>query len=126
MKLIWSIALALGILVQPTISKAEWVISGIGSIPCGEIAEEYREKPEHIGNLMIYWAQGFMSGVNASESASHDHLYRDLQTMTVEAQLHSLTEYCVEYPTANFSKAVIDLYRKLPLKKYTPQASTSQ
>jgi hypothetical protein len=98
----------------------------IGSILCGEIAEEYREKPEHIGNLMIYWAQGFMSGVNAAKALAAITCIEDLQTMTVEAQLHSLTEYCDEYPMANFSKAVIDLYRKLPLKKYTPPASTSQ
>jgi hypothetical protein len=46
--------------------------------------------------------------------------------MTLDAQTRSLREYCDEHPLAQFIKAVLDLYGKLPLKKYTPPASTSQ
>jgi hypothetical protein len=49
--------------------------------------------------------------------------YRDLQAMTLEAQEQSLRNYCDEHPMAEFVKAVLDLYGKLPLKKYTPPAS---
>jgi hypothetical protein len=43
--------------------------------------------------------------------------------MTLEAQEQSLRNYCDEHPMAEFVKAVLDLYGKLPLKKYTPPAS---
>jgi hypothetical protein len=49
--------------------------------------------------------------------------YRDLQAMTVEEQQQSLREYCDKHPMATFSKAVLDLYNKLPAKSYTPSTS---
>jgi hypothetical protein len=126
MKLICSIALAFGILIQPMGSRADFIIiSGVGSVSCGKIAEEYWKTPKDIERLMMYWAQGFMNGANL-EHVSNAGEYRDLGAMTIEAQEHSLIDYCNEHPMAEFSKAVIDLYRKLPMKKYTPPAPTSQ
>jgi hypothetical protein len=61
-----------------------------------------------------------MSGMNISLPPGQ---YRDLQAMTVEAQEQDLRNYCDEHPVADFAKAVLDLYLKLPLKKYTPPAS---
>ena len=49
--------------------------------------------------------------------------YRDLAAMSIEAQEQSLRNYCDEHPMAEFVKAVMDLYFKLPLKKYTPPTS---
>jgi hypothetical protein len=111
--------------MQPTISKP----SGLSQDWINSVWRDCRGIPR---KTRAHWefddilGAGIYERCERSESVSGDHLYRDLQTMTVEAQLHSLTEYCDEYPMANFSKAVIDLYRKLPLKKYTPPASTSQ
>jgi hypothetical protein len=51
MKLICSVALALAILIQPTSSRADVVISGAGSVSCGKIAEDYRKLPTDIENL---------------------------------------------------------------------------
>ena len=65
-----------------------------------------------------------MSGENYTQFAI-DGQYRDLEAMTMEAQQKSLASYCDEHPMAEFVKAVLDLYGKLPLKKYTPPASTS-
>jgi hypothetical protein len=116
MKLISSIALAFGIWIQPTGSRADFIISGVGSVSCGKIGEEYRKTPKDIARLMMYWAQGFMNGANL-EHVSNAGEYRDLGAMTIEAQEHSLMYYCDEHPMAEFSKAVIDLYTKLPMKK---------
>lgn len=124
MRAIILIALVALALVQPTISKADFIISGIGSVSCGKIAETYRLGPKEVENLMMYWAQGFMSGANIS--ASNGGQYRDLQAMTTDEQLRNLTEYCNEHPMADFVKAVLDLYGKLPMKKYTPPASSSR
>jgi len=66
-----------------------------------------------------------MSGENTKQFAI-DGQYRDLGAMTVEAQTQSLTSYCNEHPMAQFVKAVLDLYGKLPLKKRTPPASTGK
>jgi hypothetical protein len=46
--------------------------------------------------------------------------------MTLEAQESFLRNYCDEHPMGEFIKGVMDLYCKLPLKKYTPPASTSR
>jgi hypothetical protein len=122
MKLICSIALALGLLIQPTSSRPDVVISGTGSVSCGKIAEDYRKLPADVEIWMMHWAQGFMSGANLNQWTSNGQ-YRDLQAMTLEAQEQSLRNYCDEHPMAEFVKAVLDLYGKLPLKKYTPPAS---
>jgi hypothetical protein len=122
MKLICSIALALAILIRPTSSRADVVISGAGSVSCGKIAEDYRKIPSDVEIWVMHWAQGFMSGANINQWTSNGQ-YRDLQAMTIEAQSRSLREYCDEHPMAEFVKAVLDLYGKLPLKKYTPPAS---
>jgi hypothetical protein len=122
MKLICSIALALGLLIQPTSSRPDVVISGTGSVSCGKTAEDYRKLPADVEIWMMHWAQGFMSGANLNQWTSNGQ-YRDLQAMTLEAQEQSLRNYCDEHPMAEFVKAVLDLYGKLPLKKYTPPAS---
>jgi hypothetical protein len=120
MKLICSIALAFGILIQPTSSRADYAYAGLGATACGKLAQDYRQNPTLIETGMMTWAQGFMSGANASLTNGQ---YRDLQAMTIEAQEARLRSYCDEHPMAEFVKAAIDLYFKLPLKKYTPPAS---
>jgi hypothetical protein len=91
-------------------------------VSCGKIAEDYRKLPADVEIWMMHWAQGFMSGANLNQWTSNGQ-YRDLQAMTLEAQEQSLRNYCDEHPMAEFVKAVLDLYGKLPLKKYTPPAS---
>jgi len=54
-------------------------------------AEDYRKNPTEIETVMMYWAQGFMSGANINQWASNGQ-YRDLQAMTTEAQSRSLRE----------------------------------
>jgi hypothetical protein len=76
---------------------------------------------DQIENAMLTWAQGFMSSSNVNLDKGQ---YRDLAAMSLDAQKASLRNYCDEHPMAEFVKAVIDLYFKLPMKKYTPPAST--
>jgi hypothetical protein len=123
MKMICSIALALGIVVQPASSRADFAYSGVGAISCGKIAQGYQRNPTQTEGIMMSWAQGFMSGMNANLPPGQ---YRDLQAMTLEEQERGLRGYCDEHPMAEFVKAAIDLYGKLPMKKYTPPASTSR
>jgi hypothetical protein len=123
MKLICSVVLVTGLLIQPTSSRADYAYAGAGALSCGKLAQEYREDPAQFEHLMMFWAQGFMSGLNIGPQ---NGTYRDLQAMTTEAQKASLRNYCDEHPMAEFIKAVFDLYGKLPLKKYTPPAATAQ
>ena len=117
MKLIWSITLTIGILIQPTSSRADYVMQGIGLVSCGILAEGYPQNPRVIDGAMMDWAQGFMSGANASLTNGQ---YRDLAALSLDAQKASLRNYCDEHPMAEFGKAVLDLYGKLPLKQDTP------
>jgi hypothetical protein len=110
-------------LVQPTSSKADFAFSGVGAISCGTLSQDYRQNPTQTENMMMTWAQGFMSGENIALPPGH---YRDLQAMTLEAQESFLRNYCDEHPMAEFIKAAIELYLKLPMKKLNPPASTSQ
>jgi hypothetical protein len=122
MKLICSIGLVVGILAQPTSLKADWMMSGVGVVSCGKIAEDYRKDATYTHTFTMNWAQGYMSGANAVAIGSYGK-YRDLQAMTVDEQQQSLRDYCDKHPVATFSKAVIDLYNKLPAKSYTPSTS---
>jgi hypothetical protein len=112
MKLIFSIALLLWILIQPTSSRADFAYVGVGATSCGRIAQDYQREIEKV---MMTWAQGFMSGANM---VSKDGQYRDLAAMNIEAQEQSLKTYCDEHPMAQFIDAAMDLYFKLPFKKY--------
>jgi len=119
MKLICSVALALALLIQPTSSKADVGFAGVGAISCGKISQDYQSNPTEIETVMMTWAQGFMSGMNRGpQKGAQNSQYRDMAAMTIEAQQASLRKYCDEHPTAEFWKAVLDLYFKLPLKKY--------
>jgi hypothetical protein len=123
MKLICSIALALALLIPPTGSRADYGYAGIGAVTCGKIAQDYQRNPTGIDHMMLGWAQGFMSGLNMASLQNGQ--YRDLAAMTIEAEEASLRNYCDEHPMAEFWKAAVDLYFKLPLKNNTPPASTS-
>jgi len=116
MKSKWGIALVLAMLIQPTSSRADFAYAGMGATSCGKIADGYRQNPTAIEGAMMSWAQGFMSGLNVKELANGQ--YRDLQAMTIEAQEQNLRSYCDEHPLAQLVKGVIDLYLKLPMKKY--------
>jgi hypothetical protein len=117
MKLICSTVLVLGMLIQPTSSRADFAYAGVGATSCGRIAQDYQRE---IGKVVMTWAQGFMSGANM---VSTDGQYRDLAAMTTEAQEQSLRTYCDEHPMAQFIDAAMELYFKLPLKKYPSPAS---
>jgi hypothetical protein len=89
-------------------------------LPCGKLAQDYQRNPGQTEGAMMTWSQGFMSGANMGLTNGQ---YRDLAAMTIQAQEESLRNYCDEHPMAEFIKAVIDLYVKLPMKKYTAPAS---
>ena len=59
MKRICSIALVLGILIQPTSSKAEFFMAGVGAVSCGTVAEGYRQDPTQTEGVMLYMGAGF-------------------------------------------------------------------
>jgi hypothetical protein len=109
-----AIVLAFGILLSPSSSwGAEYGVMGIGAMSCGKIADEYRQNPTAWETGMLTWAQGFMSGANVSLSGE----YRDMGALSLDAQKQFLLSYCDQHPMAQFMKAAIELYFKLPLKK---------
>jgi hypothetical protein len=111
------IVLAFGILASSSISwAAEFFYMGVGATSCGKIADNYRQNPTLWEGLMLTWAQGFMSGANTGLNGE----YRDLNALSVDAQKQSLLSYCDQHPMAEFIKAAIELYLKLPLKKMPP------
>jgi hypothetical protein len=107
-------------LIQPTGSRADFGIVGVGAISCGKLAQDYQRNPTQTDNMMMTWAQGFMSAMNVSLTNGQ---YRDLAAMTLEAQEEDLRRYCDEHPMGVFIKGVMDLYFKLPMKKYTAPTS---
>jgi hypothetical protein len=110
-----------GIFIVPARSMADFAYSGLGATSCGKLADDYRNDPTTIEIAMMTWAQGYMSGMNVSSITQGR--YRDLAAMTLDAQKQSLLSYCDNHPLAEFIKAAIDLYLKLPLKKYSPPPS---
>jgi len=77
MKPICGIALVVGMLIQPTTSKADMFVSGLGAVTCAKIADEYRRDPK-VEYMMVSWAQGFIR--------NHRNEYRDLAAKSVETE----------------------------------------
>jgi hypothetical protein len=105
MKLICSVALALalGILIQPTSSRADYYYAGVGATSCGKLIQDYKQNPTTVEGAMMNWSQGFLSGVNASEML-HARQYRDMQGITIEAQEESLRNYWTNIQWLNFGR----------------------
>jgi hypothetical protein len=93
----------------------------LGATSCGEIANEYRRNPSIETEMMLQWAWGYWSGANDA-IFQKDKSYRDLEG-SVEAQTQLLFIYCDAHPLAPFLTAVMDVYSKFPLKKYSPASS---
>lgn len=93
-------------------SNAETTFTGAGAFTCGQFAEKYRQAPKVVEGIYFGWAQGFMSGLNASTFADHSPS-RDLTSMSNESQQSFLRSYCNDHPLTSFYEAALQLYFKL-------------
>jgi len=85
-------------------------VTGVGAITCGKLTSDYQQKPQQVEEMMMIWAQGFMSGANVMGTDD-----KDLTAMGTDEQGQRLLAYCNEHPSAGFVGAVRDLYLKLPV-----------
>jgi hypothetical protein len=101
---------------------ADFAADGPGAQTCTRFLALWALSPDatpadHQSNsvetIAFAWAQGFMSGLNASRS---DGMYAVLNAETVRDQEITLWNYCNAHPDDYYMKAVADLYKALPVK----------
>jgi hypothetical protein len=87
---------------------------GAGAMTCGQFAEAYRKGTD--AELVFFsWAEGMMTGINLSISAS-THRYFDLGARSTDDQMAFIRSYCNSHPLAPYARAVSELLSTLPLK----------
>ena len=114
MKLVLAVGLFLFSL-YPTFSD-EMVVMGVGTTSCSQFANLYKVSPKQAENAYFSWAQGFMSAENIANLADKQY-WRDLGSMSTEAQRRHLRWYCDQHPLATFLDAVQNLLLTIPPKK---------
>lgn len=120
MKLI-PIAFTLAAFWTGTSSAEEFVLRGIGTNTCGQLAAAYAKS---VTNELHYynWAQGYMSGVNNQLFiVGQRNAQRDLNAMTVDEQLSFIRIYCDKHPLQYYVNAVEELYVTLPKIRPKPK-----
>jgi hypothetical protein len=105
----WVVAAAM--LASVESARAGIVAQGAGTVSCTTFA-----KTEITELGFFHWAQGFMSGLNASDARASGRA-RDLSSMTPEDQQRFLRNYCKEHPLADYLQGVLELYSQLKFAK---------
>ena len=105
----WVVAAAMVASVNS--ARAGIVAQGAGTVSCTTFA-----KTEITELRFFHWAQGFMSGLNASDARVSGRA-RDLSSMAPEDQQRFLRNYCKEHPLANYIQGVLELYSQLKTAK---------
>jgi hypothetical protein len=111
-KLILALALALAPL--PAKAQIGWG-KDFATISCGEVVKAEQpsnEFPSPTEIAILYWAQGWMTGMNARVPPP----YKDLQGVSPQTQIKTLLGYCGVHPLDDFVSAALYLYSQLPVK----------
>jgi hypothetical protein len=91
-------------------AKESHTSMGIGVYSCAQFAKDYQRDPTLRGNFYFFWAQGWMSGFNASKVVKE---MRDLNSMEVGEQERFIRNYCNDHPLKDYKDAVLSLYLEL-------------
>jgi hypothetical protein len=95
------------------------MFAGAGISSCATFAEQYRGSREVVELVYFSWAQGFMSGLNASDVKATGRA-RDISSMTTTEQKAYLRSYCDAHPLSEYMYGVWDLYMKLKVAMPNP------
>lgn len=87
--------------------------SGVGVTSCTEFAQHYKLTPKAADFVYFSWAQGFMSGYNASLLAKGG-TGKDLDAESNSDEEVHIRDFCDQHPLVPFVRAVLDLYLSLP------------
>jgi len=88
---------------------------GLGVHSCGEFAKLYAANPNITENTYFAWAEGFMSGLNASALADNfPHRRIEGGNASMQSYLLSIRTYCDAHPLSPYYGAVVNLYNSLP------------
>ena len=91
---------------------------GIGSTPCAEFSNLYRDSPDDTEAVFYSWAMGAMSGLNVSLHEQRANL--SPHNFSAEAQKAYLRRFCEERPTELYVEAVFELYATLRTRQALP------
>jgi hypothetical protein len=84
-------------------------IVGAGVLTCSEFAQAYQQSPESTETYFFAWAQGYMTGLNASMLTQ-----KNLRAWPLEKQKQHIRAFCDKRPLANIRDAATDLFTNLP------------
>src|SRR6201989_1539473 len=84
---------------------------GIGLTSCAEFGNLYRRHTDDLQGAALSWAQGYISGFNASRQ---DAVF-DIGAKTIDEMWRFLRQYCNEHPLANYMDGVAEFMKSLPV-----------
>ena len=105
------IALAMMSLCATAASGKEKEIAayvGPGAGTCSQYADHVRAQGESARMFYYTWAQGFMSGLNATPNLLDKPA--DLLGRSIDAQKAFIDQFCDQYPLGGYPQAVVYLY----------------
>jgi hypothetical protein len=120
--LLLSFALASG-----GVARAQTFTAGPGAATCAQFGEAYG-KNALIEFNFFFWAQGWLSALNAAEApqCGSSPALRDLFSVSPDLQKATIRQYCEAHPLAQYTEAIIfmrDKYLKTVMVPPRPAGS---
>ena len=98
-------------------------VKGVGSMTCGQVSEIFFESSDKDKEVLIAalmsWAQGMMSGVNATLERGDQ---RDLENVDFDYLTEELLGVCDEFPEENVYDIALEIFFEQPFME--PRATT--
>jgi len=94
-------------------------LEGAGTAKCSDYLKFYQSGSTTDALVFLSWAQGYMSGLNASEMRYGGH-GRDLASISTEDEQQFLHDYCQEHTGDDIASASISLYKQMHPPRATP------
>jgi hypothetical protein len=118
MRMSWAVAASM--VASANLAHADTVLfGGAGISSCTVFAEQYRGSREVVELVYFSWAQGFMAGLNATDTKATGRA-RDISSMVTVEQKGYLRSYCDAHPLSEYMHAVWDLYMQLKVARPSP------
>jgi hypothetical protein len=109
------------------VARAQTFTAGPGVATCAQFGEEYG-KNTLIEFNFFFWAQGWLSALNAAEApqCGRSRSLRDLFSVSPDLQKATIRQYCEAHPLAQYTEAITfmrDKYLKTVMVPPLPAGS---
>ena len=113
LRVVLAATVVLFLICLPQTARSQGVVRGAGTTSCAKFADVVRNYPDEAERAYMYWAQGFMSGMNLSLYFIPDSKRTDLSDSRFDTsdQMVHLRSYCDQRPLSDYMSATLDLWK---------------